>query len=985
MTRLTSLAGLVLVVSTIVLLEGRAFSQGGTPKFAATDIPAPHWIWPTTSRNKGAQAHLAKSFDVPQGLAKATMVVMTEYCDAMVQINGQTVASIRGYEDPVELDIVASLRPGKNTISIRAVAKEVAPALALRLVLQTPQGEQYLVTDQTWSSRTSTTRSFGRVAAQPWLISPQAIEINPFDDYTQWKRAIGEAPDSEPGKFQTAAGFEVHLIRAAEADEGSWVSMAVDPQGRFVIAREDKGLLRMTLADDGDRVAKVETINDDLLECRGLLFAHDSLYANANNSKGLYRLRDTDGDDQFETVELLYRSSGGVGHGRNDLALGPDGRIYSIHGDSVDLPTKLPDLTSPFREQRRGAQTREGHVIRLNADGSKIELVTAGLRNPFGIDFNADGEMFTYDADAEFDMGSPWYRPTRVNQLVPGGDYGWRGVTGNWPPYFTDHPDNAVPTLDIGKGSPTAVKFGHRSNFPQPYQDALYILDWAYGRVLVVHLVPRGAGYFGRAEPFLRGRPLNVTDLDFGPDGAMYLVTGGRKTQSGLYRVRYIGTTKSQPATAQQVARGKITAEARQQRRALEALLSPLGRDAVDRAWHLLASDDPQLAHAARMAIEHQPVDTWKARAIDEPNRRLAVWAMLSLARSGKSDFKSAIVNRLNGFSLEEMSTRELQAAVYTYQLCLTDDAKLSAEQKRAAILKIDALYPQSNFDTNRILGEMLVTFGVPSVVPKTLARLAAADRQAEQMHCLHLLRNARAGWSSQSREVYFSALRQSDDYLGGQGMPGFIETIRQDGIASLNEAEKRQLGSLIEPRSIVEDPPPGPPRPFVRKWKLADLANDLGDRPAAPDYARGQKLFTVALCARCHRLGTEGRSVGPELTSVAQRFSRRDLLKEILEPSSTIAENHRRRRIITNAGKVYEGQVIFGGDYRSPVLRIAIDPLAPARLTEILKADIESSQPSPQSFMPEGLLDTFEKDEVLDLLAYLRSGGLVLATTNGK
>ena len=52
---------------------------------------------------------------------------------------------------------------------------------------------------------------------------------------------------------------------------------------------------------------------------------------------------------------------------------------------------------------------------------------------------------------------------------------------------------------------------------------------------------PSGAGYTGRPELFLKGRPLNVTGLDFGPDGAMYLVTGGRRTQSGLYRVKWAG------------------------------------------------------------------------------------------------------------------------------------------------------------------------------------------------------------------------------------------------------------------------------------------------------------------------------------------------------------------------------------------------------------------------------------------------------------
>ena len=85
--------------------------------------------------------------------------------------------------------------------------------------------------------------------------------------------------------------------------------------------------------------------------------------------------------------------------------------------------------------------------------------------------------------------------------------------------------------------------FGSRSNFPRRYREALFILDWAYGRILAVHCLPHGAGYLCDAETFLKGRPLNVTDLDFAPDGSMYLITGGRKTQSALYRIRYTGET----------------------------------------------------------------------------------------------------------------------------------------------------------------------------------------------------------------------------------------------------------------------------------------------------------------------------------------------------------------------------------------------------------------------------------------------------------
>ena len=120
----------------------------------------------------------------------------------------------------------------------------------------------------------------------------------------------------------------------------------------------------------------------------------------------------------------------------------------------------------------------------------------------------------------EWDEGTPWYRPTRVNHVVSGGDYGWRQGTDKWPGYF---PDSLPSNLDIGLGSPTAIAFGANSHFPEAYRNALFILDWAYGKIFAVHLTPDGASYHGRFEEFVTGRPLNVTGADFGPDGRLLL------------------------------------------------------------------------------------------------------------------------------------------------------------------------------------------------------------------------------------------------------------------------------------------------------------------------------------------------------------------------------------------------------------------------------------------------------------------------------
>jgi hypothetical protein len=122
--------------------------------------------------------------------------------------------------------------------------------------------------------------------------------------------------------------------------------------------------------------------------------------------------------------------------------------------------------------------------------------------------------------------------------------------------------------------------------------------------------------------------------------------------------------------------------------------------------------------------------------------------------------------------------------------------------------------------------------------------------------------------------------------------------------------------------------------------------------------------------------MGQQGMPLGPELTSLARRFSRQDIVRSILEPSQVIAENYRSQHVVTTSGKVIEGRVFHTGDYRSPTLKIATDPMFPGKLIEIPKSEIEEYSWSATSYMPSGLLDTLSREEIHDLLAYIESGG---------
>jgi putative heme-binding domain-containing protein len=122
--------------------------------------------------------------------------------------------------------------------------------------------------------------------------------------------------------------------------------------------------------------------------------------------------------------------------------------------------------------------------------------------------------------------------------------------------------------------------------------------------------------------------------------------------------------------------------------------------------------------------------------------------------------------------------------------------------------------------------------------------------------------------------------------------------------------------------------------------------------------------------------VGNAGTLIGPDLTFASSRFSRRDILESIVEPSKSIAENYRSIEIVTRDGKTHIGRPVLGGDYRSQILRLAVDPLRPFQITEIDKRTIEREQVSTVSWMPEGLLDTFSGEEIRDLLAFIEAGG---------
>ncbi len=955
-----------------------------TSLWAADTLP--EWIWLAKQRNANEAIILRKQFTVSPQLRRAHCVAVADYCQGSLFINGQVVAQHDPLTAPIKVDLTPSLLEGQNTVSVSCRSMNGPAAVMVRIELEYADGSRHVVvTNDKWQGAKrepyvaaqwpeekqiswQAVVSQGTVVAHRWGLEPETIAISSVDDYTQWKRAVGGEEATDPKTFQVAAGFKVERIHSATKEEDSWVSLTGDDRGRWIIGMEKKGLLRLTLPKLSSAVPQVERVNDSLRECRGLVFAHDALYAMANNDHSLFRLRDTNEDDQFDNVEKLVEFKGDVGHGRNQLTLGPDGQVWGIFGDSVFEPESAIKVPPSIANPSPAEKERSGFVACFNADASEIKIVARGLRNPYGMDFNEHGDLFTYDADAEYDMGAPWYRPTRVLHVLPGGDYGWRRVTKQWPPYLPDRADMPQPTIDIGKGSPTAVAFGTRSKFPSRYRSALFILDWAYGRILAVNLTPRGASYQASAETFLRGQPLNVTDIEFGTDGALYFVTGGRGTQSALYRVTYVGPPADDKAlTPQEQANDEHTKLARQTRRKLEAYLETPQACDLEELWPLLGSDDPWLRHAARAVLEKLPVETWKQRGIDEQDLNIALAARMALSRRGEG------ARWLSG-RWSEANQRQRLELLYLAERTLTQSSMESAQSK-SLVAELRSHYPADSFVVNQALSLILAEHPNDAFVANTMALLERSHSQPEQMLYLFVLRNVANGWTDAARENYFKHMRRMDDYVGGEGLPDFRKLVRGDALAALSLTDRAHYEKLLSspPKAWVGELPPARTK-LVRKWSTDELVAKWNASQAKGDPARGKSLFAAARCIVCHRAGDIGGVSGPDLTSVARRFAPRDVLQAIVEPSLAIDEKYADDVLELDDGRLITGR-IAPGDYRSPELAIVPNLLEPEKAITVTKSGILKRTPSKISAMPSGLLDCFSEAEIFDLLSYLLAG----------
>jgi putative heme-binding domain-containing protein len=721
------------------------------------------------------------------------------------------------------------------------------------------------------------------------------------------------------------------------------------------------------------------------------LWAFDSLYVVVNGGgkkgagrpNGLYRVRASTPGGELDQVAQLATVRGGGEHGPHAVLLAPDGKsLFCVCGNDTKLYSPLAgsmlpklwddDLLFPYIARFSGVVPPAGCIYRVDPDGQNWELWSAGYRNAYDAAFNRHGELFTFDSDMEWDMNTPWYRPTRIMMAASGSDFGFRNGSNVLPPRY---PDTLPAIYDVGPGSPTGVCFGYGAKFPAKYQEALFACDWSYGRLFAAHLTPDGCGYQARVEEFAMGTPLALTDLVVNPqDGALYFTVGGRNTQSALYRIAYTGNESTAPSTGTDAG-----AEARALRRRLEAFHGKPDPRAAAAAWPYLSHQDRYIRFAARVAIEHQPYQEWQTRALQEPNPVAAIHALLALARAAgkdsdvRADLKGSMLEALGRLDWEALSDSQRCDLLRVYTVLFSRLGRTDEVGRARVLALFEPCFPTKNPEVNADLCQLLVYLEAPSVAGKALKLIGKAPSQEEQMEYVKSLRNLKTGWTLAQRKDYFAWFQKAAGYRGGLRFQQYVQEIRRDALATLSAAEKEALPPILAAKATTPAATVAKPRPLVKQWTLDELAPIVENGLSTRDFDRGRLLFGEAKCFACHRFANEGGALAPDLTVVSGRYSARDFLDKILNPSKAVSDQYAATVFTLKDGRVIVGRVV---NLQGDNLSIQTDMLSPARLTRLNVKNVEATHLSDVSLMPTGLLDSFHADEILDLMAYVLSRG---------
>ena len=858
-------------------------------------------------------------------------------------------------------------------------------------------------------------------------------------------------------------GIKVGLV-AREPLVRNPCALAFDARGRLFVGQGPQyrnpkpdtpgDTVEILIDTDGDGIAdRTRTFARGLNCIQGLAWRGNELWI--ANSPDLTIVRDLDGDDEADEYVQVYTDLGNIEHALHGLNFAPDGKLYMSKGNSkglnqpgrvapkafrelFDLPDLpgVPDLPPPrtftrdtYRRTYQDPQDdwgRMGGILRCDPDGTRLEIVARGFRNPWDIGFDSGFNWLGTDNDQS--------EGDRIFMPFFGADFGWAH---RWSSSWTG--ENHLPTVPISgpvfTGSGTGITFYDHPQLPPEFRGVWFINDYLHRTTYVYRprwdgalLQPQG----GRWEPFLRaGASLfNPVDIEPGPDGALYLTgwgaelgavfrDGQQRNEGRVFRVSapahpaadWRQPHRARPAAAwtftelaadlgSPVAVWRTNAQDELVRRGsairpdLIRLLTSGGLTTARETWALwtlgrLEPRNPEIdawfaatgrslspnarlqslrivAHRRREERLSTPLPAFVAEALRDPEPRVRFTALQSIGQARESRLIDAVCA-----AAETEIDRVASYAAWQALREIAPPEKLRellqdrrGPVRRAALLALLELGALDEAGVRALVND-------PDSATAGLAGLWLAQRSG---NTLIVIEPAAGDFTDRVRVKLTPGVKPAnvryttDGSEPGPNPPATKPSLEFSETTTLKAAlfiKGRKVGNtVVATYRKVESLPPPPAVTLTPPASAVTLAEVQSLLPQAnPD--RGRSLFFAAGCVACHRVGPEGGAFGPELTGLGARGNAERVIKSILEPSAEIVEGFALRTFSLRDGSRVAGRLVAE---QGPTVQV----MGPdSRVVTLPRADITAQESSPVSAMPP-FDRVLAAGDLADLVAWL-------------
>lgn len=661
---------------------------------------------------------------------------------------------------------------------------------------------------------------------------------------------------------------------------------------------------------------------------------------------GLWRLLDRDMNGEADYHELFCS------------------RIHQT-AETREFPLSL-ELQSDgsFLVSKPGQMGTFSAILRISPDGSDVDLIASGFRQPYlGYD-PTTGQI------AASDQQGNWVPSSPVHFIKQGGFYGFRRseTLDDLP---VTPPLTWIPHAECG--SATSVVWMRNANMG-PLNDKPILLCYHPPRLMQVHTDIDEEATQGGVTPLdlsIGSRPILKATIS-PSDGLLYL-TGFKIWGSSAQEATFFGRIRAnstQPWT--------IPSHTQVARRGI-----------------LLQFERPLNSESA-LRREAYTVRRWnykRTSAYGSGHYRLDGTA--GTETMGVSSVKLSDDRKSVFLGIPDM--RRVMQIEVSYDIELEDGAPFRRQTFLTAHVLRGLDLSALGFSDNEV--DLSKRPPPPKSVPKVKPTIRRGALLYSQVGCIgcHSVDGSLAGkngpswlglYGSQRKLTKTEELVTADDaYLresilnpsakiadgavnGEAGMPVYAGVLSDDQVDSLllfiKALADEDASALLVQR--------GTAAPGGRDWQVNDFRDELQRPLRGRSFEQGKMVFLGASCFSCHQIGEgKGGTLGPDLSKLDKKLRGLELLRHILEPSRKIDDKYKSRTILTVDGKVHNGFVVFENEME---IRITSDPLSNNAPTVITKSEIEQEKLSNLSPMPVGALNRFDQLQVLDLLAYIESRG---------